>query len=169
MLTHIAIAAHTGGVLNEHSLVTMLLGDDVYHTGDGIRAIERTRRTLHDFDFLDVLRVDERQLVLAAHITVDALAVNKDEDVGVSQTVELHLRAHIVLIESKRRSEATKDVLDALARIVAKHLACNHLGLNRGVLKQMRSARASHNHLHQIDLQGVSLRESGKTHAKCQQ
>ena len=59
MLPHIAIAAHTGGVLNEHSLLVMLLGDNVHYTSDGIRAIERTRCALDNLYLLNVLRIDE--------------------------------------------------------------------------------------------------------------
>ena len=105
VLTKVAIAATTGTVLNEQALV-VLLGDDVHHAGNGIRAVEGRCRSLHDFNLLDVVRIDERQVVLTAHVAVNALAVNQNKDIGIVQSVELHLRAHVVLAECKRCCQA---------------------------------------------------------------
>ncbi len=93
----------------------MFLGDDVDDSGYRIRAIEGARRTLHDFYLVDVVRIDERQVVLAAHVAMDALAVNQDQDIAVAQATQLHLRAHVVFAKGKRSREATQDVLNALA------------------------------------------------------
>ena len=152
MLTHVAIATHACGVFNQQTFFAVFLGDDVYYTCNGIRAIERTRRTLHDFDFLDILRVNQRQVILPAHVAMDALAVNQNQDVAVAQAVQLHLGAHVILIKGKRRSETTQDVLDALACIVAQHLAGNHLGLYGRILQQVLRASTRYYHLGQTIL-----------------
>ena len=101
MLAQIAIAATTRGVFNQESLV-VLLHNDIHHTRYRIRAVEGTRRSLHNLDLLDVLGVDEREVVLTTHITMNALTVDQHKDVVITQSVELHLRAHIVLAESER-------------------------------------------------------------------
>ena len=69
----------------------MLLSDDIDNTGYGIRAIESRLCAFHYLDSLNIVRVDKTEVVLATHITVNALAVNKNEYVVVTQSVELCL------------------------------------------------------------------------------
>ena len=76
MLTQVAIAAASGAVLYQQTLV-MLFSDDVHHTRNSIRTVERTRCTLDNLDFLDVMGIDERQFVLSAHVTVNTFAVDQ--------------------------------------------------------------------------------------------
>ena len=69
----------------------MLLRDDVDHARDGIRAVEGRRSSLHNLNLLDVVRVDEREVVVAAIVAVQAFAIDQYEDIGVAQAVHLHL------------------------------------------------------------------------------
>ena len=100
MLSYVAIAADARRVLHEQSAVA-LLGDDVDDTRDGIASIERRRGPFDNLYLLDVVRVDESEIVLTAHVAVDALAVDKDKDIGVAQSVHLHLRPHVALVEGE--------------------------------------------------------------------
>ena len=110
VLTQFAIAATSCGVLQKDSLRAVLLGDDVDHTGNGITSIECRRGSLHNLNPLDVVRVDESEVILATIVTMNALAVDEDEDVVVAQTVHLHLTAHIALVEGKRSCQSRQDV-----------------------------------------------------------
>ena len=129
VLAHIAIAAHTRGVLHHQSAVA-LLRDDVDDSGYGIRAIERRRGPFHNLNLLDVVRVDESQVVLSAHVAMNALAIDEDEDVGVAQSVHLHLRPHVALVEGKRRRQTREDILQGTASIVLEHLSGDHFRLH---------------------------------------
>ena len=102
MLSHIPIATHTGGVLQQESFMMTVTGDDIDHAGDGIRAVEGRGSTLHHLYLLDVLWVDQRQIILTTVVTMDALTIDKDEDIRVAQAVHLYLRPHITLVEVKR-------------------------------------------------------------------
>ena len=138
MLAHVAIAAHTSRVLQEQSLI-VLLGNDVDDTGYGIAAVQRTRRALHDFYLLDVVRVNHVQVVGATQIAMQAFAIYKDEYVGIAQSVHLYLRPHVALAESKRGREPAQDVLQRTAVIVFQHTTRYHLSLHGGILQQVLS------------------------------
>ena len=146
VLTDITIAPYPRAVLCKQSFV-MLLGNHIDNASDGIRAIERTGGTLHNLDLLDVVRIDEIQVVLTTHVSMNALTVNKDQDIVVTKSVELHLRSHIVLVEGKRCRKTCEDILQTPTAIVAEHLGRNHLRLHRSVLQQVLGTSACHNHL----------------------
>ena len=145
VLTQVAITAATGGVLEQKSLV-MLLRDDIDNTRYSIRAVKSTRRTLHDLDLLDVLGIDEREVVLTTHITMNALAVDQYQDIVVAKAVELHLGAHVILAESERGGQACEDVLEAATTVVTEHLARDDLGLNGRILQQVLCTSTRHHH-----------------------
>ena len=145
MLAQIAVAATTGAVLNEQPLV-VLLGDDVHHASYGIRAVECRRGSLHYLNLLDVLWVYEAQVVLPAHVAVYAFAVNQHQDIGVAQSVQLHLRPHIVLAECERSRQPREDVLNRAARIVAEHFMRDNLRLYGRILQQVLRASTRYYH-----------------------
>ena len=68
------------------------------------------------------------------------LAVDEYQDIGVAQTVHLHLTAHVALAESKRCGESAQNVLERAAAIVAQHLPGDDLGLHGRVLQQVLCA-----------------------------
>ena len=69
----------------------VFLSNDVHHSCNGIATIESRRCSLHDFDSLNVVRVDEPEVVLSSHIAMNALAVDEDENVVVAQTIHPNL------------------------------------------------------------------------------
>ena len=79
----------------------MLACDDVYHARYGVRTVQRRRGTLHYLYLLDIVRVNQLQVILAAHIAMQALAIHQHKDIVVSQSVQLHLRTHIPLVEGE--------------------------------------------------------------------
>ena len=101
MLTDVTIRANTRGVLKHHTLFAMFLGDDVDHTSDGIATIEGRGCTLHNLYLLDVVRINQRQVVLTAIITMQSSAVYQNQHIRVAQSVHLQMGAHIVLTEFK--------------------------------------------------------------------
>ena len=62
----------------------MLLRDDIDHTRNGIRAVERARCALHDLYLLDVVGIDEREVVLTAIVTMQPSAVDEDEHIRIA-------------------------------------------------------------------------------------
>ena len=125
----------------------MLLRNDIDHTRDGIRAIEGTRSTLHDLNLLDVLGINQRQIVLSAHIAMDALTIDQYQYIVISQTVELHLRTHIVLAEGERCRQACKDILQTAPSIILQHAMGDDLCLHRGILQEVLSSCTRHHYL----------------------
>ena len=91
VLAQVVVGAIAGDIVGIESLVKTLLGDDVDDAGHRIAAVEGALGTLHDFYLLDVVGVDEREVILAAHIAMNALAVDEHQDITVAQTVQLHL------------------------------------------------------------------------------
>ena len=147
VLSQAVVGAIAGDVVCIEPLLGMLLGDDVDDAGHRIAAVEGTLGALHDLYLCDVVGVDEREVVLAAHIAVNALAIDKYQDIVVAQTVQLHLGTHIALVEGKRGGQSGEDILQALAAILAQHLARDDLRLNRRILQQMAGASTCHHHL----------------------
>ena len=88
----------------------MTFGDDVDDTSDGIGTIERRGSSLHNFNLLDVVRVNESEVVLASVVSVNAFAIDEDEDVVVAKSVHLHLTAHVPFVEGKRSRQSRQDV-----------------------------------------------------------
>ena len=115
VLTYIAIRAYTRGVLQHSPFLTMLLRDDIDYARYGIRAIEGARSSLHNLYLLYVMRVDEREVVLATVVAVQPPAVNQYQYIRVAQSVHLQARAHVVLAEVEAGSQSGKNVFDALA------------------------------------------------------
>ena len=153
-------------------LAPNLLCDDVHHACHGVAAVERRLRALHDFDALDVLRVNQPEVVLAAHVAVDALAVDEDEDIAVAQSAQLHLAAHVALAEGKRGRQPREDFLDGAPAVAVEHLARDDFGLHGCVAQQVLRARARHHHLGQslradaVGKHGVGLLGMGGKHAR---
>jgi len=100
VLSQVAVRAAARLVLRQPAL-RGLARDDVDDACDGIASVQCRGGSLHNFYAFDACRVDETEVVLAAVVAVDALAVDEDEDVRVAQAVHLHLRAHVVLVECK--------------------------------------------------------------------
>ncbi len=48
------------------------------------------------------MRVDETQVVLAAHIAVNAFPIHEYQYIAVAQSVHLHTAAHVALVEGER-------------------------------------------------------------------
>ena len=145
------------------------LRDDIDDAGHRITSVQRTLRALHDLNLLDVVRVNQPQVVLTTHITVDALAVDEYQNIRVAQTVQLHLTAHIAFVEGKTRRQSGKDVLQTFAAILLQHLLCDNLRLHRGILQQVLRARTGHHHLLQrVRAPHVALRLDRQHHANHQ-
>ena len=155
MLAKLAIGTASCGVLEEESFGGVLLRDDVHHTSDGITSVECRRGSLHNFNLLDIVWVNEPKVVLTTIVTMNALTVNEDEDVVVAQTIHLHLTAHVALVESKRRGQSREDVCHRTTREVLQHLSADNFRLNRRILQQVLSASTRHDHL----LQGIPLHD----------
>ena len=147
VLAQVVVRTIASAVISIDPFLGMFLGNDVDDACHCVRTIKCTLRTLHDFYLLDVVRVYQAQVVLTTYVTVDALAVNQYQDVAVAKTVQLHLTAHVALVERKRRRQACKDILQTLSAILAQHLLCDNLSLHRGILQQVACSRTSHHHL----------------------
>ena len=80
------------------------------------------------------MRVNQSEVVLTSHITMQTFTVHQDKYVGVAQTAKLHLTAHIALVEGKRCRQRTKYLFDALAAKAVQHLAVDYLGLYGHIL-----------------------------------
>ncbi len=78
---------------------------------------------------------------------MDALAVHQYQDIAVAQSVQLHLTAHVALVEGKRRRQACEDLLQTLAAILAQHLLCDDLRLHGRILQQVTRTSTRHYHL----------------------
>ena len=91
MLTHITITADTRGILQKQSLLIVFLGNDIHHTGNSIAAIKGRRSTFHNFYFLNIVRVNQTQVILSAHISMNTLSVDENQNIVVAQTIHLHL------------------------------------------------------------------------------
>ena len=140
VLAQVHIGAEARSVFQQQAFVAVLARDDVDDARDGVAAIQGGGCALDDLYLLDVLRVDQREVVLAAHVAVDALAVDQDEDVAVAQAAELHVRSHVVFIEGERGGQAGKNVLQGAAGIVLQHSAGDDFGLYGHVFQQVERA-----------------------------
>ena len=112
----------------------MLLRDDVDDASHRIAAVQGTLRPFDNLDALDVVRVNQSEVVLTTHVTMQTFTVHQDKYVGVAQTAKLHLTAHITLVEGKRCRQRTQYLLDALAAKAVQHLAIDDLGLHGHIL-----------------------------------
>ena len=147
MLPEVTVGAEAGGILQHQSLLAVFLCDDVDHTGDGIRAVERGGCSLDNLDTFDIVGVDEREVVLAAIVTMEPAAVDEDEYIGVAQAIHLQAGTHVVLAEVETCRQSREDVLDGASRILLELPVADDLGLHRGILQQMLCASAGHHHL----------------------
>ena len=134
VLAQVIIHAVSRGIVHIDACLDMLLRDDVDDACHRIAAVQGTLRTLDYLDALDVVRVNQSEVVLASHVAVQTFTVHQDEDVGVAQTAQLHLAAHIALVEGKRCRQRTKYLLDALAAKAVQHFAIDDLGLHGHIL-----------------------------------
>ena len=62
----------------------MFLGNNIYNTSHRIAAIERTLCSFYDFYLLNVVRINQSKVVLATHISMNAFAVDKYQNIDVS-------------------------------------------------------------------------------------
>ena len=113
----------------------MLLGDDIDDTSHRITTIKGALRSLNDFYLLDIMGIDETQIVFSTHIAMNTFAVNEYQDIAVAQAVQLHLTAHITLVECKRCCQSAQNFFKAFAAIAVKHTTRDDLRLYRGVLQ----------------------------------
>ena len=163
MLAQVVMCAVARAVVHIETSLVVLLRNDVDDAGHRVATVQRTLRTLHNLYLLDVLRVNQPQVVLTAHIAVDALAVHQYQDIAVAQSVQLHLTAHVALVEGKRRRQACEDFLQTLAAILTQHLLCDDLRLHGRILQQV--TRTSTRHYHLLDAvltPDVRLRHSAR-------
>ena len=79
----------------------MTAGDYVDNSCHSIASVQRATSPFHNLYMVYVVRVYAAQVILAAVVTVQALAVNHYQDIVVAQTVQSHLAAHITCIEIK--------------------------------------------------------------------
>ena len=147
MLTQVVVGSVTSAVVDKNAAISMFLGDDVDNACHRIAAIECALGSFDDFYLLDVMRINKSKIVLTTHITMNAFAVDKNQDVVVAQTVQLHLRAHVTLVEGKRGGEACKDILQTLTSILAQHLVGDDLGLHRRILQKVAGSSTRHDYL----------------------
>ena len=120
---------------------------DVYHSGHGVGSVECRLCSLHDFDALDVVRVNQSEVVLASVVTVYSLSVDENQNVVVSQSVELCLASHVALVEREGRCESAQYLLDGLCSVAFYHLPGNHFGLHGHVFQQMTRTCGCDHHL----------------------
>ena len=73
-------------------MLLSVIGNDIYHDGNGIAAIEGTGGTAENFYTLHVIHADAAPTVVATH----ALAVDKYLNVVVAHAIEIYERAHAV-------------------------------------------------------------------------
>ena len=125
----------------------MFLGDNVHHAGYSVRTIERRGSPFHNFYFLYIERVDEREVILPSHITMNSFPVDQNQNIGVAKSVHLHLRAHVVFIETEGGSESGYNVFYAAAAILPQHARGDNLRLDRCILQEMLRASARNNNL----------------------
>ena len=83
----------------------MTAGYDVYYAGHGIAAVKCAACSLYNLNMVYVVRVYAAQIILAAVVTVQTLAVNHYQNVVVAQSVKGHLAAHVAGIEIKTGAE----------------------------------------------------------------
>ena len=76
MLAQVVMRSIARAVVHIDSCLSMFLGDDVDDAGHRVATVQRTLGTLHNLYLLDVVRVNETKVVLAAHIAMNALAVH---------------------------------------------------------------------------------------------
>ena len=100
VLADISIGSEARGVLDEHPFV-VLLCDDVDHAGHRIAPVKRRRGAADDLHPLDVVRIDERELILPADIAVNTFPVDQDQDVVIAQAIHLDMAAHVILSEGE--------------------------------------------------------------------
>ena len=146
MLAKIIVRSVASAVVSINSFLSMFLSNNIDDTRHRIAAIERTLCSLYYFYLLNVVRINQSKVVLATHITMNAFAVDKYQDITIAKTIKLHLRTHIALSKSKRCRQACEDVLQTLAAVVAQHLLRDHLRLHRGIFQQVLGTSTRHHH-----------------------
>ena len=105
VLADISIRPEARSVFDEHPFI-VLLGDDVDHAGHCIAPVERGRGAADDLHPLDVVRIDERKLILPADIAVNTFSVDQDQDVVIAQAIHLDMAAHVILSEGEGGSQS---------------------------------------------------------------
>ena len=173
VLAQVVIRTVSGGVFNQDALI-VLFGDDVHNSSHGVASVECRRGALHNLNPLNVLRVDERQVVFSSHVAVNPLSVNENEDVVVAQPVELHLRAHVALVEGERGGESAQDVFKGASSVSLEHFSADDFSLNRHVLQQVLCSGCRDDHFFQHFHDGIGfdrlsrqrLREAQQCHTQ---
>ena len=128
MLTHIVMCAISGFVLYHQSFV-MLSRYDIYHSGNGVTAIESRRGSLYNLYSFDIVRVDKSEVVLSSHIAMYPFPVDENKDIRISQSVHLHLRTHVSLLEVKRRRQLRQDIFNRTSCEILQCLTADNLRL----------------------------------------
>ena len=96
----------------ERDLVARLVGDDVDHTADGVRAVERRSRPVEHLNALDARHVDLPKVDVAADVARQLAAVDEQEDVAVRQAVHRQVGAHRVGRERQRGDQRLHGLLE---------------------------------------------------------
>ena len=93
-LRQLSVARHPGVAGHADELLRGLVCDDVDHTSDGIRSIERGGCTVEHLDTLHAGHVDTVQIDIIGDVAREFLAVDQDKDVLVAQSVQAQKGTH---------------------------------------------------------------------------
>ena len=90
MLTDVTIRTNSRGILKHQTLFAMLFRDNVNHTCDGIRTVECRGCTLHNFNLLNIVGIDEGKIILSTIVTMQTTSVYQNQYIRVAESVHLH-------------------------------------------------------------------------------
>ena len=128
MLPHVVMCAILSLVLYHQSFV-VLSRYDVYHSSNGVTTIECRRGSLYNLYSFDIVRVYKSEIVLTSHISMYSFPVDENKDIRIAQSVHLHLRTHVALLEVKRRRQLRQDILNGTSCEILQCLTADNLRL----------------------------------------
>ena len=134
VLTKVVVHAVSSGIVHIDTCFGVFLCNDVDDTRHRIAAIQGTLCAFHYLDALYVMRVNQSEIVLAANVAMNALAVNENQNIVIAQPVQLHLASHIAFVEGKGCRQRPQYLFYALAAKTVQHLAVNDFCLHRHIL-----------------------------------
>ena len=167
VLPQVVVHSVARAVVGIYARFHVFLCDDIDDACHSIAAIQGTLRTFHYLDALYVLRVYQPQVVLASHVAMNALAVYEYQDIAVAQSVQLHLAAHVSLVEGKGGRQRTENLLDALAAETVQHLAVDDLCLYGHILQSVLGTRSRDHNLLQLQLLLLALSKHEQGEKEC--
>ena len=78
---------------------------------------------------------------------MNSFPVDQNQNIGVTKSVHLHLRAHVVFVEAEGGGESGYDVFYATAAILPQHTRSDNLCLYRRILQEMLCASTRNDNL----------------------